>query len=241
MGRRPVGSHGRFAALAVVVVVAGALGLAFYPRAGTGAGPTVTAPVAAPSTEPATTTMTTRLEDSRLASSGVPIAEPATHSALWSDLEVEAQVAPSRVRFERLGIDAPVFAVGVDPAGEVDIPPSVDSVGWYRHGPAPLNSSDRGGSAVLVGHVDYNGETGPFFDLIEAVPGDVVLVDLADGTSVTYLVSERAQYPKADLPVDELFRQTGPHQLVLITCGGSFRPEARSYADNIVVVLVPAP
>jgi hypothetical protein len=43
------------------------------------------------------------------------------------------------------------------------------------------------------------------------------------------------------VPLDALFQRTGPPRLVLLTCGGEFQPELRSYADNVVVVAEPAP
>jgi hypothetical protein len=47
-------------------------------------------------------------------------------------------------------------------------------------------------------------------------------------------------YPKSSLPVGELFRRGGPPVLTIVTCGGHFDPRARSYADNVTVVAVPA-
>jgi hypothetical protein len=63
-------------------------------------------------------------------------------------------------------------------------------------------------------------------------------VRLADGSARRYEVVARAQHDKRALPT-ELWRTSGPETLVLITCGGSFDPERRRYADNIVVTAVP--
>ncbi len=45
---------------------------------------------------------------------------------------------------------------------------------------------------------------------------------------------------KARLPVDSLFDRRGGPRLTLVTCGGEFDQQARSYRDNVVVVAVPA-
>ena len=64
-------------------------------------------------------------------------------------------------------------------------------------------------------------------------------VALDDGSVRRYEVVERAIYAKLELPRERLWRNTGPEELVLITCGGDFNPEIRRYRQNIVVFAVP--
>jgi LPXTG-site transpeptidase (sortase) family protein len=128
----------------------------------------------------------------------------------------------------------PVIAVGVEPNGEMEVPPA-DEVGWYRFGPTP----GQAGATVLAAHVAFDGRNGIFVRLDELSPGDEVTVGLADGTTATYVVETTRQFPKDGLPDDELFAREGPETLVLITCGGRFDTDARSYEDNIVVTATP--
>ena len=46
---------------------------------------------------------------------------------------------------------------------------------------------------------------------------------------------------KQVLSVERIFARDGAPRLTLITCGGPFLPEYRSYRDNVVVVAEPAP
>jgi len=46
---------------------------------------------------------------------------------------------------------------------------------------------------------------------------------------------------KEQLPVDRLFTRSGPPRLTLVTCGGPFQTERRSYRDNVVVTAEPVP
>ena len=62
---------------------------------------------------------------------------------------------------------------------------------------------------------------------------------LADGTSRTYSVTERAQYPKGSLPSERLWSRSGAETLVLITCGGDFDSTQRRFHDNVVIYAVP--
>jgi sortase (surface protein transpeptidase) len=113
------------------------------------------------------------------------------------------------------------------------VPAEVDRVGWYRFGPAPGEE----GSAVIAGHVDSRTQgLGAMAPLRNAAVGDeVVLIDAA-GTTTRWRVVSRELIEKQALPLDWLFTRAGPPRLTLITCGGPFLPEYRSYRDNVVVV-----
>ena len=47
------------------------------------------------------------------------------------------------------------------------------------------------------------------------------------------------RYPKATLPVADVFAGDVEPRLVLVTCGGAFDPVSRHYADNVVAYAVP--
>ncbi|OMQ14280.1 class F sortase, partial [Modestobacter sp. VKM Ac-2676] len=98
-------------------------------------------------------------------------------------------------------------------------------------GPAP----GQPGPAVLAGHVDDRSGPAVFFRLEELTVGDRVLVDRADGSQVAFTVTRVAAYPKTDFATAEVYGPTTDPQLRLITCGGEFDRDRRSYADNVVV------
>lgn len=92
---------------------------------------------------------------------------------------------------------------------------------------------------VIVGHVNLAGRVGAFAVLPQARPGDAVTVSEPwRGSALTFRYSVDAvrTYPKsAGLP-QQLFGRDGVHELVLITCGGSFDSSTGNYRDNIVVL-----
>ena len=92
---------------------------------------------------------------------------------------------------------------------------------------------------MLAAHVDWAGRPAVFYDLVELAVGGVVVVTTDDGTERRFVVTSRRSFPKGQLPPD-LFRRTGPSVLTLITCGGTFDDEARSYRENVVVEAVAA-
>ncbi|MGY1815112.1 class F sortase [Blastococcus sp. SYSU D00820] len=146
--------------------------------------------------------------------------------------------APVRLALPALGVDAPVDPVGVAADGQMALPDDVSRVGWYRFGPAPGGA----GNAVLAGHVDDAEQgLGALAPLRDAAPGDEVLVTGSDGAVTRWRVTGRELVTKRELPLDQLFAREGGPRLVLVTCGGPFLPEYRSYRDNVVVVAEPAP
>lgn len=146
--------------------------------------------------------------------------------------------APARVDVPGLGVTAPVDPMGIADDGQMALPEDVARVGWYRFGPEP----GAAGNSVIAGHVDDR-EQGPgaLFPLRTAEPGEAITVTDAAGETTRWRVVSREVIEKDVLPLDEIFRRDGPPRLVVITCGGPFLPEFRSYRDNVVVVAEPVP
>lgn len=148
--------------------------------------------------------------------------------------EIERRLRPVGLTIDRIFVDDPVIEVGLEDDGELEVP-GAKEIGWYRYGAAP----GYPGATVLAAHVTWNGEYGPFLNLGELEPGDLVEVDLEDGSQRVYEVIERTMYDKDGLPRDRIWRNTGDETLVLITCGGDFNPDINRYRQNIVVYAVP--
>ncbi|MCK0113094.1 class F sortase [Ornithinimicrobium sp. F0845] len=142
---------------------------------------------------------------------------------------------PVRLRVPAVELDVELEAVGVATDGQMEIPDDGDRAGWYRHGPRPGDD----GSVVIAAHVDTRSGPGAFLALTGVAEGDVVRVELADGSSTAYRVVGGEQVAKRDLPVDELFRRDGDPVLRLVTCSGDWSPGASSYTDNLVISAVP--
>ncbi|MEV4639565.1 class F sortase [Actinoplanes sp. NPDC049548] len=216
----PHRDRGRAAlALATGVVLLSLFGIAAC-RARTApdvGGPTVSALQSAPA--PTTTGPGVPVSDGRPPAAGVPD-------------------SPSSLRIPALGITATVTAVGVNAAtGELDVPPSVDRVGWYRYGPGMTADA---GSIVIAGHVD-SAEQGPgaFFRLGKLRPGDSVTLTGPRGGTRTFEVVARERYAKTAVPLDRYFARDGRPRLTLITCGGPFDRRIGHYRDNVVVTATP--
>ncbi|MFC0682170.1 sortase domain-bontaining protein [Lysobacter korlensis] len=159
-------------------------------------------------------------------------------SAAVEDHASESSAPPDRVAIPTLDLDLPVRPVGVHDDGSMEVPENPSVVGWYRFGPAPGSAK---GATVLAAHVDsLRYGLGPFAQLKTLQPGAEVLVSDTAGRTITYRVEEVTRTGKADLVDAGVFDRSGTPRLHLITCGGSFHPESRTYSDNVIVTAIPA-
>jgi len=111
---------------------------------------------------------------------------------------------------------------------------------WYQPGPIP----GQDGSAVIAAHVAGRAQGGAaprglFYSLGDLEPGDRITIHYDDGNRIDWVVSARAQIPKQQLPVDDLFRWGGDPVVALVTCGGDWDPIRRNYRDNVVIYARP--
>ena len=167
-----------------------------------------------------------------------PVLSPIrTYPARLQDQPLRTVNQPVALHIAALGVDAKTLPVGVVPGSRsLEAPADALTLGWYRHGPSP----GEPGSALIAGHVDFNGRRGVFFGLSRLEPGATVTVDYEDGSSRAWRVIARRQYVKEQLPSDLVFARTGAPTLTLVTCGGLFDAAKRAYRDNVVVFTVPA-
>jgi sortase (surface protein transpeptidase) len=136
-----------------------------------------------------------------------------------------------------IDVDVPVVPVGVESGGFMELPVDPAVGGWYKYGADP---SAPDGNVVVSAHVDApQFPIGPFSRLRDVASGDTVEVTDAAGDVRRYSVQSVTYYPKAELPVADLFARSGSRDLVLITCGGAFDSRTGRYADNVVAIATP--
>jgi LPXTG-site transpeptidase (sortase) family protein len=144
----------------------------------------------------------------------------------------EAMAAPTHVVIPSLGVDAPIIPIGV--VDGILIPPAdPQTLGWWSDGALP--GAVRGG-ALVTGHTVHTGG-GQLDDLEQVRRGDAVRIRTAKGV-IRYAVTQVRIYRKATLARDaqEVFSQTGPGRLVLITCEDW---DGSKYLSNVVVYAEP--
>ena len=181
---------------------------------------------------------TTRLPDAAspvAASAAVPAeADESRRIALADADEARGAAVPVRVRVPSIGVHSTLPQLGVDDDGALVPPDDFALAGWFRGSPVPGDV----GPSVIAGHVDSHEGPAVFFRLDELVAGDEVLVDRADGSTVRFTVTAIDRFPKDQFPTEDVYGPTPRAELRLITCGGEFDRDRRSYRDNVVVSAV---
>ena len=171
------------------------------------------APAAAPSVAATSSTEPPAAE--------VPVTGPAPMAA----------ATPVRIRIPAIGVDSGLMDLGLQSDGSLEVPPEGFPAGWYTGAPTPGEL----GPAIIAGHVDWDGSPGVFFALRDLTPGAEIAVERGDGSTALFRVESVEQFPKGAFPTDAVYADIDHAGLRLITCGGSFDSQARSYSDNIVV------
>jgi LPXTG-site transpeptidase (sortase) family protein len=142
-----------------------------------------------------------------------------------------ARVAdPVRVIIPAIGVDADLVEVGLNPDQSMEVP-DFGEAGWYEPGPRP----GEPGPAVIAAHVDSVAGPDVFYRLADLEQGDEIVVEHADGSRSTFEMRDAEMQRKDDLPVERIWNDTDDRVLRLITCGGEFDRERRSYESNVIV------
>jgi hypothetical protein len=157
--------------------------------------------------------------------------ENAAPAVLPADSESAAQQRPGTVRLPG-GATARLVRTELTDTGVLPIPRGLGDAAWWG---AKLGAAQ--GAALLSGHVNWEGQRGPFDELWRMRNGDDVSVVDAHGGRWVYRVDDAVTLPKELLPAQaaKWFGQSGPHRLVLVTCGGDYVGGTEGYDENRLV------
>jgi hypothetical protein len=141
---------------------------------------------------------------------------------------------PVALTIPAIGVKTSLIHLGLTAVGALQVPSSTAVAGWYTGSPRP----GAIGPAVIVGHIDSKVGPGIFFRLSQLRQGDSVYVRRADGSLAVFRVAAVLSYVKDHFPAQAVYGPTPDAELRLITCGGIFDRQLRSYLSNTVVYAV---
>ncbi len=125
---------------------------------------------------------------------------------------------PYQMTIERIGVDAPVVAKGLDANRVPIVPLNSWQVAWYTFSAQP----GTGGNAVFAGHVTWSGRA-VFYSLDKLVQGDVIHIRAQTGDSFTYIVTESYTVSETDPNAPaQVMGPTSSDVITIITCDGEF-------------------
>ena len=121
---------------------------------------------------------------------------------------------------DALGVNAQVNTYGLDPNAVPEVPTgpgAADVVAWYNFSAEP----GTGSNAVFAGHVTWFGNA-VFRNLEAMANGDEIRLLGADGTQLTYVVSDVFKVDANDPESLQVMRATDEDVITIITCNGTF-------------------
>lgn len=137
---------------------------------------------------------------------------------------------PRVVAVSKLGINAYIQRVGVDTLGAIATPNNIHIAGWYVNSKSPGEQ----GVSIIDGHVGGRYRAGVFERIHELAAGDSITVQFDDMSWKEFAVSDVAEYAKEET-ARPLFAPAEGKVLRLITCGGNYDKNARTYSHRTIV------
>lgn len=141
---------------------------------------------------------------------------------------------PYRFVIEKLGVDAPVAAFGLDENATPVVPYEAQLVAWYNFSAYP----GTGNNAVFAGHKTWRGEA-VFFELETLTTGDEIVLRTDDGAQLSYRVTAMEIVDQNDASAIRWMQPTGTDSITLITCGGerffTDTPAGADYSHRVIV------
>ncbi|WP_345240552.1 sortase [Pontibacillus salipaludis] len=140
-------------------------------------------------------------------------------------------IVPTHLSIPAIDVDTDIEEVGILDNGQMGVPDSTKTVGWFEPGTKPGNT----GNSVIAGHVDSYKGPAVFFYLKDLQKGDEVTVTDKNGKKLTYVVKALESYPYDNSPIEKIFGTTDKKRLNLITCTGTFDQETNNHLERLVV------
>ena len=149
-----------------------------------------------------------------------------------------AELKSLTISLSRVQLWGTLESIGLDQIGSLAPPADPHVAGWYVGGPKPSSV----GETVIVGAVDFKGETGVFWELRQVIVGDlIVLRSKSDSVHSinTFVVTEVTLYRKSDFPTARLYANLSYQGVALVTGGGPLLDMGPYYLSALVTLLGP--
>jgi sortase (surface protein transpeptidase) len=143
---------------------------------------------------------------------------------------------PKLLTIDKLGVNARVIRLGVNPSNVLKAPSNIFDVGWYEGSAKP----GENGTMVIDGHVSGPTKHGVFYSIKTLAEGDKVKVTRGDGKVFTYTVTGTQVYDDDKVDMVKVLTSSVPGKPALnfMTCTGKFDVRSNKFEQRVVVFTV---
>lgn len=146
---------------------------------------------------------------------------------------------PRELVISKLGVDAIILPMGTT-NNVLNAPVSAWDVGWYNASALP-STKQTTGALLIDGHVnDALNSPGIFYKLDTLLAGDILTIYDGANHQYDYTVLKVTQVPLDKVDMGSMVKSILPGRqgLNLITCGGTYNSQEKTYNDRILVYAV---
>lgn len=148
----------------------------------------------------------------------------------------EYTVAPDKPRYlyiDKLGISkARIMEVGINSKGQMQTPYSIFDAGWFTGSSLP----GEGGTSIIDGHNGGPGVNGIFKNLNKLEAGDMIRIEMGDGTVYTYRVYDNFEVKLSEANKKMQLLATSPvsgeESISIISCIGEWSLKQQTYLSR---------
>lgn len=139
---------------------------------------------------------------------------------------------PRAIYIQKLNMSGRILPMGLKD-GAVDAPKNAYDAGWYTGSAKPGTA----GAALFDGHASETGGFGLFGNLHKLADGQVITIEMGDGTKYDYEIIGRDKVPKDSVDMTKALQtQGGVEQgATFITCAGTWIESEQTLSDRILL------
>ena len=144
---------------------------------------------------------------------------------------------PRYIDIPAINVNARVMSVGVNSKGNIDTPANLNDTAWYDGSAKP----GQAGQVFIDGHTSFSNTINAAFNrLPELKQGDLITIELGNGTKINYRVSsvETVDADKVDMGKALNPPEGATKGLTLMTCTGTFDYRSQTADQRLIVYAV---
>ncbi len=145
-----------------------------------------------------------------------------------------APTDPRAIYIDKINMKARTLPMATNPDGTMQAPINIFDAGWYT-GDGAVRPGQKG-VVIAIGHASGPTREGLFAYIDTLANGDSITIERGDGEFFRYAVTGKTSLPLDGIDMSQLFSlQGGDEGLNLVTCGGQWDRQRKTFTERVIV------